>query len=56
MRLLISGFEPFGGSRLNSSALVATGITELHLVKGCKIDFTILPVDGLRSTGHAIPA
>lgn len=49
MNFLVSGFEPFGGSRLNPSELVAKGLAELQPVEGSRIECVILPVDGQRA-------
>lgn len=56
MRFLVSGFEPFGGSRMNPSELVAKGLAEIQPVEGSQIDWVILPVDGLRAADQLLEA
>jgi pyroglutamyl-peptidase len=56
MNLLVTGFEPFGGSRLNPSELVAKGLAELQPVAGCQIAFAILPVDGQQAASRLLEA
>lgn len=45
MKLLLTGFEPFGGSTINPSALVLDRIREDHL-SHARIFTSVLPVDG----------
>ncbi|GAP06714.1 pyroglutamyl-peptidase I. Cysteine peptidase. MEROPS family C15 [Anaerolinea thermolimosa] len=45
MKLLLTGFEPFGGSPINPSALVLDRVREDHL-DHTRIFTSVLPVDG----------
>lgn len=44
MKLLLTGFEPFGGSDINPSELVVKTLTN-NKIKGVELITTILPVD-----------
>ena len=46
-KLLISGFEPFGGSNLNSSQLVVEAISKESFT-GLELSAVILPVSLIR--------
>lgn len=49
MNILVTGFEPFGGSLLNPSELVAKGLAEIQPVADSQIFAVVLPVDGRRA-------
>lgn len=53
MKLLLTGFEPFGGSTINPSALVLDRIRESHL-DHLRIFTSVLPVDGELAPIHLL--
>lgn len=55
MRVLLTGFEPFDGSPINPSALLAQRISERD-VAGCELRAAILPVDRWRGPAAVVKA
>lgn len=56
MNILVTGFEPFGGSLLNPSELVVKGLAEIQPVADSQIFGIVLPVDGKRAAAELIDA
>ncbi len=55
MKLLLTGFEPFGGSSVNPSQKIVT-VLDGKSIHGMKIDGVVLPVDNLKGPASLIKA
>jgi pyroglutamyl-peptidase len=55
MKLLLTGFEPFGGSSLNPSEQVVKRLGQIE-IRGIELATSILPVDQVESTRKLIHA
>lgn len=53
MRLLLTGFEPFGGSQVNPSELVISSLKDYHL-PGLQLNLLLLPVDRFQAPREII--